>query len=433
MGKDELLHYFNRIKVRVYDRKILIILLSMTLLIDAITGIMINNLGVKRSIIGVLFRGILLIYFLIYLLIRNKKNIYICLFVNIYIFTNILLSYFMRHFTIKGLLFDIVEIAKIALMPVILIGIISMWKDKILKYEDLKKVIKISIDILLVIYLIGIVFGLGGNIYSGAGYKSVFNANNSFNIVVIVLFIFQTEAAFKSRRKIDALKSFMLILILIFLGSKTSIIFIPFYFILKAIIEFKNLSKKTLLKCIVFTLLICFTLFTIFNERIIAIINNQLYFLNKESESIITFILSGRNEFLSISYNEFVSNISLLSLFFGVGSYFNQYMISLKLGFPTIKNIEMDFFDILFSYGIIGILLTYGVVTYIIIKNIKKIIKNKLTSEIIAISSMILFSFLAGHVFPDAMSATYLAILVAMIRMNGDGDSEYSNFTFRRS
>lgn len=433
MFKNELLQCLYNIKMIIYREEVIVVLLSLTLLVDAITGIMINNLGVERSILGILFRGFLIGYFIIYIFIKNKINRYIILTISIYFFINIFLSYFNNHFTTKGVVFDIIEIAKIALMPSILMGIISMWNDKLITYKSLKKVINISINLLLIIYVIGLVFGLGGQIYSGAGYKSLFNANNSFNIVVIVLFIFQMETTFISKKNIDIIKSIMLILILLFLGSKTSIMFIPIYFILKLTIEFKNFSKKKILKWILIVLVLCGILFIIFNNKIMAIINHQLYFFNKESESIITFILSGRNEFLSVAYDGFINNISILSVFFGIGSYFNQSLISMALGFATIKNIEMDFFDILFSYGLIGVILTYGIVIYIVIKNIRKIIKNKLTAEIIAVSSMIVFSFLAGHVFLDAMSATYLAIVVAMISVNGDVDIEYSNFTFRRS
>lgn len=432
MFVNNFLNYINNIKVKIYREEVIVLLLSLTLLVDAVTGIMINNFSIERSILGILFRGILLLYFIFYLFIKNKKNRLLILIVIIYMCVNVFLSYFNSHSMIKGVIFDVTEIAKVSLMPSIVLGLISMWRDKIVKYESLKKVINISINLLLIIYIIGLVFGLGGHIYSGAGYKSVFNANNSFNIVVIVLFIFQMENTFKNKTKIDILRGFMLIVILLFLGSKTSIIFIPLYFIFKLIIEFKNISKKNLIKWIGIIVVFSLGLFIIFNEKIMAIINNQLYFFHRESNSIITFILSGRNKFLTVAYEGFINNLSILSLVFGIGSYFNQELISSALGFPTIKNIEMDFFDILFSYGIIGVLLTYGIVIYIVIKNMNKIIKERLTGEIISVISMIVFSFLAGHVFQDAMSATYLAIVVAMISMNGDGDSEYSNFTFRR-
>ncbi|MBS5950624.1 MAG: O-antigen ligase family protein [Clostridium sp.] len=433
MFENKVLDYLHNIKTNVYREEVILVLLSLTLIIDAITGVMINTFGIERSVLGILFRGFLIAYFALYLIIKNNKNRYLFLIICIYVCANILISYYNNHYTIKGIIFDVIEIAKIALMPTIVLGLISMWRDRLITYKGLKRVIDISINLLLIIYIVGLVFGLGGQIYSGAGYKSVFNANNSFNIVVIVLFIFQMENTFKSKKKLDILKGLMLILILLFLGSKASIMFIPFYFILKIIIEFRNFNKKSLLKWIGIALGLALILFIIFNEKINAIINHQLYFLNKESQSIITFILSGRDKFLSVGFDGFMNNLSMLSLFLGIGSYFNQYLISIALGYPTIKNIEMDFFDILFSYGVIGVLLTFGIVIYIVVKNIKKIIKNRLTAELIAVSAMILFSFLAGHVFPDAMSATYLAIIVAMISMNGDEDIEDSNFTFRRS
>jgi len=421
-----------KLKNKVYNEKVIVYLLSMTLFVDAITGIMINIIGIERSPIGMIFRGGLILYFLFYYLLNNKINKYIFIAIALYFVINILLSYYYKHNIINGLMFDVIESTKILLMPILTLGLIAMNKSSIISYGQLKKVIDISINLLIGIYILGIIFGLGKTTYAGAGYKSVFNANNSFNIVVIVLFIFQIERTFREVNKINISKSVILIGILIFLGSKTSLMFIPFYFILKIIIEFKNINKKNLYIGALVTLVGGVITFIIFNKAIMDIINHQLYFLNKESESLITFFLSGRDKFLEVAFESFLNNISILAILFGVGSYYNQMSISLALRMKTIKNIEMDFFDILFSYGVIGIIITYGISIYIVIKNFRKIRRNKLTAEFIAFTFMMLFSILAGHVFPDAMSATYLAIIVAMINLNGVNNNEDSNLTFRR-
>lgn len=424
----------SQIKRRIYNERLVIYLLSLTLFIDAITGVMINVLEIERSPIGLVFRGVLIVYFLLYFLCDNKINRYLLYGVVLFFSINIFGSYFYQHNMIKGIMFDVVEAAKIMLMPIIVLGIVSMSKAEILTYKSLKKVIDISINLLIFIYLFGIIFGLGERAYSasGAGYKSVFNANNSFNIVVIVLFIFQVEKCFKYVNKVNILKSIILIAILFFVGSKTSLMFIPLYFILKLIIEFKNINRKYLYRGGLIVLVGIIIVFIIFNKPIKDIIDHQLYFLEKESESLITFFLSGRDKFLEAAFKGYLGSISGLKILFGIGSYYNQINISSALEMKNIKNIEMDLFDILFSYGVIGVLITYGIAIYIIAKSLKKIKNNKLTAEIIAFVSMMIFSILAGHVFSDAMSATYLSIVVAMISLNGVNNNEDSSFTFRR-
>lgn len=424
---------FIKIEQKFYKQNIVILLLSLTLLIDAITGVMMKVFGVERSPFGIVFRIGLISYFLAYWVyknIRNKKRMIFFSGIIIYFFINIMYSYLFIHNQYKGILFDIIETSKLMLFPIIFIGLIELKRYKVVNYSCLKKVMDNSINLLLIIYLFGLFFGLGEKTYSGAGYKSVFNANNSFNIVVIVLFIFQVEKTIKQFNKINSIKSMSIALILVLLGSKTSIMFIPLYMLVKVIMQFKKLDVKILIKGAIILIFSIFLIYIIFNEQILNIINHQLYFLNRESNSLITYFLSGRDKFLEIGFQYYISNFSIITLLLGVGMYSNQLYIGEELGRLTVKNIEMDFFDILFSNGAIGIILTFGLVTYVLVKNKNKIINNEVTAEFISIFSMLLFSFLAGHVFPDALSSTYLAILVVMVSIKGDKNYENSNFTF---
>ena len=409
--------FLNEMKTKFYKEKYIYIILSLTLVIDAITGIILNVFKFERSPIGIVFRMFVFGYFLLYSILHNKKNLYTFAVIVICIMINIGYSYLNFHNSMNGVVFDIVENVKILLAPTIVWGSLCLAKDKVISRQTFTKVIYLSVYILVAIYFLGLILGIGNSTYGdGTGYKSLFNANNSLNIVAIVLFIFQVEKTFKEVKIINIALSLTLVIILLMLGSKTSIMFIPIYFILKVILDYKYIDFKKIIKpasIIIGAVILIVVVF--FRDAMISIINRQLYFLKRELDSLITYFLSGRDTFLIAASSNYFSRFTIVTVLFGVGMYFNQWAIANTLGFNTIKNIEMDLFDIFFSNGVIGILVTYGYFIYIFVKNFKMNLANRRVAEIISFIAMIIFSLLAGHVFPDAMSATFIAMIVTLI------------------
>lgn len=411
----------------VCNNKKVYILLSLTLIIDAINGFLMSTLNIQFSIVGVIFRIFLLLFFLYSYSTSDWTNTGKISVIILYIVINIFGGYFFYNNDVKGFIFDITESTRLLLSIIITFGLIDMINKKTIKRDILVDVIYTSVKIIFWVYLICFVTGIGKSTYGDAGYKAIFNANNGLTITLIVLFIFQIERTYETKKIIDIIYTLFLLIALFLLGAKSSYIFIVFYFIMKLLLENKLISTLKYLFIAFISILVLYYIISIFfKSEILDIINRQLYFLDAESDSLITFFLSGRDEFLQASMMNFKNNFSLHSLLFGFGSYYHQIETANILGVYDFKNIEMDLFDIIFSNGLIGVLLTYGVFIHIFMKNVFENIKLKRHSELISFICIIIFSITGGHVFTDAMASTYLAIVTSLIFCTKQDEGEVS-------
>lgn len=394
--------------------KVIYLLLIMTLIIDGINGFMLHVLGMQMSIIGIIYRLIILCYFMYIYISQNLKNLIRSTFIILYFAINISLAYFLYNNSVNAIIFDFIECTRIMLSISIALGLITAIKYKYISRDILKKFMFSSVKIMCYIYCLSIILGLGRSTYGDAGYKAIFNSTNGINITLIILFIFQIEKITKSKVLMDKVYLIIIGIALILLGTKSSIIFILFYAIMKILLENKILKLlKFIVGLLVAIVVVTILINNIFTDQFQEILNRQQYMFMRSDNSILTFLFSGRNELLKSAYINFRDNISLNRLIFGIGSYYNQFSIG-EMTVYTFKSIEMDLFDIFFSNGIIGVLLTYGMSISIFIKNFKKLKIKRYYSEIISYLSIIIFSITGGHVFTDAMASTFLGVIIAL-------------------
>lgn len=397
--------------------KIVYMILIMTLIVDAINGFIIYTFNIEYSLIGMIYRGLIICYFGIYFMLNSKKNFTKSIYIIIFLAINMAVSYFMYTSSLNSLSKNFIDELKNILFIIISVSLVDMIKRKKLRRELLTKIIYDSTKIVLIIYIFSICFTNFGSTYSTAGYKAIFYSNNALNIVLIILFIFQMEKFLKYKNYRDIFYTLFLIIVLILLGSKSSIMFIIYYFIMKLLLQ-KNVFKRFKIICflLVIGIILLKLLDIFFYEQIQQIVERQMYFINKVGldNSIFTYLVSNRNDFLSSAILDFKSNFSIIRLLFGTGAFYNQLVVGSQLG-VELKSIEMDLFDIFFSYGFIGIVITYGFAIYILIKNYKQIRQDAYHAELISLLSIIIFSILGGHVFNEAMSSIYFGIVLALI------------------
>lgn len=113
------------------------------------------------------------------------------------------------------------------------------------------------------------------------------------------------------------------------------------------------------------------------------------------SSNFLNFILSNRDTFLTKHFHDFI-NSSLVQIIFGTGKSIT---------------VEMDFFDTLFNYGVVGIMIIY---TYYaaIIRDIRHISnKNSKTFGLFLNIMIILGSAIAGHFVFSAMAGFFFGYL----------------------
>ncbi|MEZ2718731.1 O-antigen ligase family protein [Niallia circulans] len=402
---------------------------AFTALIDSLNGFLLLSLNSSFSI-GQVVR-VITISVLLILLIRfyNKKINTNNILIMYYLFIIQFYYFFMNSST--SLSNDLNQIMKIIFIILIIEAYKVLYMRKLINLNSIEKIMSISIILYPACIIIPKMLNLGYAMYSsdGVGFSGFFYAANDLNIVLLILLIFALDNMFirinrKEKYGIYLISSLLLILSLILLGSKSSAVIgggIVLIFIVKGIKDNRANRIKSIFILLMVALVSYFTISTFFQDEISKALNRHSYFYKNDyvnGQSFSSFILTNRNTFLDASVTAFSNEENKVSrLLFGVGNH--QHMSETgEYLFKGPKSIEMDFFDVFFSYGIIGILLIYGYLTKIFVKVmfnknvIKRYFRYYLGFVILAI-----YSFLGGHVLFSAMSGTYLALICSGLLM----------------
>ncbi|EMG28381.1 hypothetical protein X560_2298 [Listeria fleischmannii 1991] len=265
---------------------------------------------------------------------------------------------------------------------------------------------------LLVPYLLGI----GNQTYAGsdAGYKAFFFANNDTTIGFIAAatytgwYLFhQTSSAKQARRLLTALLYIGNLVGLLLLGTKTGIIY-GVVLTIVLLIRFFFFQKRVplLVKWSTGSAVIAVALFAIFKGRSFILdtlsgsIQRLTYFYNLYNGDLIRFITSSRSQFLDSAFQSFTGTGHLVNQIFGFG--FSLRVANWGLG----DLVEMDFFDVLFSLGFIGVLVTSAVLLYFFIKACQK---RSIYSVMFIV--LLFYGAFAGHVLFSALSSTLFGLI----------------------
>ena len=214
-------------------------------------------------------------------------------------------------------------------------------------YLKIKNILNFNFIIIASSIILGL-FGFGRVTYDGAeiGSKGYYEGGNDIGITFLIisnykLFNFYLEN--KSRFQKYFLIFFILFIAIstttktIIIGSFISILFITFFF------NNVNFPKK-ILGIFLFS---CLIIYIIYQGALISGLYERLFFYF-ELHDLWFLIFSGRNENALSVLQEF-TNASFIVQFFGL---------------DQSDNIEMDFFDILFSFGYFGMFIFFILLIY---------------------------------------------------------------------
>jgi hypothetical protein len=373
--------------------------------------------------ITLIFKLIVLIGFILgTFILVNKKNIYSLVYIIL-----IFLIYFSWYIFIgySTAIRDLQFIAEVFLMPIAYLFFLSFFKKIFIPVDTFLKGINI-----VMFFIFGAVFisllGFGLSSYGqtsageSIGYKGYFMAGNELSSLVLI-FSSLTIYNYKTKRlRLNVITTILLIATSFLIGSKTLIlgcfviiISIP---ILKSSRD-KNRMLKISKKTILFFLMSMLFLMPVFIyglKYITPLINRLVYKFNAH-DSIITFIMSNRNNRIQPAITNYVENSSLGEFLLGMG-YSRTVDENLKLFKYGL--VEIDLFDVLVVGGFVLLIITY----FIWVVFIRKIyMEYKLNSHMLVVpifaSFMLLFfnSFIAGHIIYSSIIAIYLGLATAYI------------------
>lgn len=422
-----------------YNNKVLSKFILIQPIIDIITSIMINEFNLSISL-GMIIRFVFFLYTFIYIFQnRDKKiNIYLLIWI-IYGSISLIGNYMLKenfNITSHG-----VSLIKMFYFPCLLLFYYLYFK----KHEEINKAVFVDTSILVGLSLIlSVTTKTTYCSYASRidclkyGVLAWFNSANEYGIILIALLGLTLVNFIKKTNVFNIIALMIISLFLAVLGTKTSYIGLigvllvySIYFIITCLINHAKLNQIN--KLIYIIVILCSVFFM--TDRLPIYTNlvkkydqvteevNKDYCENKtdtdkkteeEKEETVknTIMFSGRDDFVKIN-KQIYKDSTLFNKLFGItnqGNYLN--------GEEYNHIVERDFHDLLIIYGIFGFIIELILPVYLIIKVIKKIIKNMkilLSDEIILIGLVLgiilIISFIAGHCLFQPAVSIYLAYL----------------------
>ncbi|MHC5251459.1 O-antigen ligase family protein [Listeria kieliensis] len=390
-------------------------------LVDSVNGFLLSS-HINLPI-GILYRSFYFLYLLVAIFSYGfPRKFYTFLTVQcllgcflIILFQNVVLQ---NPFSL--LVSDLVTIIKFSLWLLIPYYIYQRREEfRNINYSDL--FLFISLFLVLGLF-IPYMLGMGHYTYenSNAGYKGFFFATNDITIAFMIATIFTGRAVTLSivnKRKWTSL--FLLLLYLgllsslLLISTKTGVVFGVIYTIV-LLINFLFFEKKiqSIYRVFMVSLFAISIVYLIFvgKDFIIGAISGTYtritYFYHLYDGNLIRLLTSSRSEYLKLGFQSFWDpNNPLSVLWIGFGF---EYRLIHFGGAGVGGLMEMDFFDTLFGLGLIGTLLVSSVIGYFLILSLRR---ENYSIYTIALITILLYSFFAGHVLFSALCTTLLGLI----------------------
>ena len=384
-------------------------------ILDLITGLCLHSLGINLTL-GIIVRVLFLVFICIITLFTfKKKNVLIpYLIIGLYF---ILYTIGMLVFKDTNLFTEIQNLVKVFYFPILLVSIYSI-KDEI-------RISNLTLFTVLFTYLILIfiptLLNLGYDTYEIAkvGTLGFFNSANEISGIISLLTPTMLIVLASSKNIIPKLVlALIYIVVILMVGTKTPILALGItigisvlYLWIKSI-KAKN-YKNVFISLFAVIILGISLLLVIPKTNFYKNIRIHLDYLELDSitevftdkELVDHFIFSSRLKFLDNKAALYNKSNTYLKIF-GIG-YLNNYKAT--------KMIEMDYFDILFSHGIVGFIIFFGITVPILVKIVRE--KRKVDYEYVmnftSLLLIIILAFFTGHII-TAPSVSLLSIVLLL-------------------
>ena len=397
---------------------LLIIFILLQPILDLITGIDLHLWKVNLTF-GIVIRIVFLLFILYSVLfVYKKKQNY--LYYSMIIVYGILYIIGMLLYENKTEIFSQVQgLCRVFYFPVLLVSLYSL-KDEI-------KISKMTLMVVLITYLVCILvpncLNLGFESYeiTKAGTLGFFNSANEISGIISILTPIMILIFINTKKIIPIIIiSLIYIFVILTIGTKTPLLslgiivfFTYIWFVYKEIKvkEFKKIVISFLALTILVTAIILILPKTNFYKNIKTHLNylklDSVTEVFKKEELVDHFIFSQRLTFLRNRKEDYTQANNYQKLF-GIG-YLN--------GKKPAKAVEMDYFDIYYSHGLIGFIIYFGIYGYFFYLIMRKRRKLDFTQYLIYISIIlsIFLSFFTGHIITSPAVSILVAIILLML------------------
>lgn len=364
------------------------------------------------------------IYFVLYKKEIPENTVNFLFFITVFLGLTII-QYLFFHNTQEIFIKDLKSLVRILLCPFYFLFFNETILCGDLEKRDLKRMIYVF-SFVFSILIVGLyVLGIGYVSYDiqtneltslvsdtrGVGFKGFFIELNSLIAILCACLLFiKNEIINFIRRKEKCLFQIiiyvLLLVSLIVTGTKFGLVFLvicSLIFIIQVFRCFLRIKLKVLFlfSMILFLIILKFLLGNVF----FSIFQRLTFFINKNNATLLNVLFSNRiNYFFQMLENIDFSKFNIFINVFGKG--YNYSFLEFKRSI-----VEIDFFDLYFSYGIIGISSYF----YFFKESLCNLFLLKRDTIKNMIMILYMYSFLGGHIIFNAMSATFLAICLSYL------------------
>lgn len=349
--------------------------------------------------ISILVRGIFLLGILFYLYI-TKKELKLLIPISLLGIIIFLYQYLYLHFELFS---SVSTVLKFLYLPVCLL----FFKSYIFPFQK-EEILGIILITYIGIYLLSYLTGIGASAYlesdGKSGFKGLFSSINEFSAILVCLLPMVINYLRKKKQFLFIIFLFILSIICSLLtGTKVlmgGIIFNIIYLIWKERKELflsRTKNQKISICSVILVLLICGCFLFIKSRTYQNMVIQQKFF---QVENIVSLnfinrvVYNNRLTFLKENFDYF-KNQDIVKILLGIG-----------IENHDIKMVEIDIFDILFRYGIIGFITFFGIIIATIEwKKIDKTVK-------VSILLLFMIAFTSGHVLIYPAVSIYLGIFI---------------------
>ncbi len=319
---------------------------------------------------------------------------------------------------------DLKTVFRIMLLPIYVAYFKKSFNSKDLEKNDIVRLFTAYSVQFMLLVIFPFLFNTGLSTYdiytnsltskSGVGCKGFFIEVNSLVAILIAMMTYAGETSWRNFQLGQYVNCSLYLLVslgnagaLFIVSTKTGIVMAILY-VLFFVIRFV-IKAKTLLKVRIYMVI----LFIVLSPFFVTLIKNFLgdffvrtkYFYNLFGGDLVRFLTSSRSVYLSLTIKQISNSVNESIIDLIGGGYYLSFFKPYEMYKRSV--IEMDWFDFYFSYGITGVIVYVSyfkncIVSYLFLEH-TKCIK-------IIFTILLIYSFFAGHIFFNSMTATILSM-----------------------
>lgn len=382
------------------------------LLLDMLNGILyMSNLFLPISV-SQLYKLLIILFFCVRLMYLNCKVIVFILVISTILFFPTLIQYSFYNIGISVLYQDLVRTSKYLIIIVSYSYFRELLVNQVIDFSIFYKWVKFSFWVLALNLLVKLI-GLGYPMYStgNIGTKGFFIAGNEVSALLIVLssIVGYYYLVIKESKFLFLLYAVLSFVLGLLISSKTGMLGVVLVYssILASTYDYsQRVTRKQIIKVSVSISVVLLTL-------VLFILNTSIfgrYFVFWNKLDFVTFILSSRNIYFQEAIQVVKSNYEIVDYIIGVGPTVYFEMMT--------KFVEIDFIDVFFSYGILGlvVLSSFYVCVFrdaVSLLKLKDYPFVKLT--MITFVFLIMLSLLSGHILNSGIAGIFIGFVFALM------------------